>query len=103
MNGLGDNGRKLIYTTDSYAADIKYCNTLEEVLIHITSLIGTFGKDASYSISTSYDGGLDESITTCRLETDDEYHARVNKEYNDKQRQEARERAELERLKAKYE
>lgn len=103
MNDLGDNKRKLLYTTDRHAAKIRYSNTLEEVLIHVTSLIGTFGKDASYNISTSDDEWIEESITTRRLETDDEYHARLEKQYNDKQLQEAKERAELKRLKAKYE
>lgn len=96
--------RLKIRETNSYSADVRSCNTLKEIKDHVEALINKFGEDAEYSMDATWDGGyITEEITTYRDETDSEYHERVNTEYYRKQLLEQREKAELERLKAKYE
>jgi hypothetical protein len=78
---------------------------LAVVVETLNTWIRLYGPDATLDIGTTYEYGdtyARITIVQRRLETDEEYSTRVSAEHIAKQTKEQRERAEYERLKAKF-
>ena len=82
--------------------------TLGEILTTVQSLISQYGEDAEIDFDSGYNN-ISEEIFYWREETDAEYQQRLEYEAEEvehqqirKEKQEAKDRKEFERLKAKY-
>lgn len=87
--------------------DIKYEleGSLQKARELIDRLISKYGKEARIDIGIEYDYGSESVYTKVygkRLETDEEFDARVLHEMRARQAQEARDQAEYDRLLKKY-
>ncbi|MNQ44693.1 hypothetical protein D3C85_584570 [compost metagenome] len=75
--------------------------TLKELVSKIDELVGEFGENAKVEFY-GLDGYVEVEVTTYRMETDEEYSRRIERESKETARKEAKEKAELERLMKKY-
>lgn len=99
---------KKMVNYEKYADDLIYAETLGELQQNVEKYIAKYGKDVKFDLDSGY-LSIAATLTLQREETDKEYNKRLKDEAREKeqvlmkkQRQEEKERKELERLKKKY-
>ena len=90
----------ITYVTKEHP-EIATWQTLGELKAKIDSYIEKYGCNALYDVAVD-DGWVSEKIECVRLETDEEYQGRIEREQRIRQQTEEQERKEFERLKVKY-